>query len=161
MPLALKECMDKIPLKVRLFHVWLRLTRSMTLGVRIILQDEDGKVLLVRHGYVKGWHLPGGGVEVGDSAAETVYIELLEETGISCEADPVLFSIYANRKVTKRDHVLLYKVDKWQRAKDFISNWEIKEIGFFALDALPEETTQSTKDRLAEVLNGNPISQIW
>lgn len=102
-----------------------------------------------------------GGIEVGDTAVETISIELLEETGISCEETPTLFSIYANRKVTKRDHVLVYKVDKWQRTKEFISNWEIKEIGFFALDALPEETTQPTKDRLAEMFNGKPISQIW
>lgn len=56
MVFALKDYMDKVPFKARLFHVWLRLTRPMTLGVRILVQDKNGKVLLVRHGYIKGWH---------------------------------------------------------------------------------------------------------
>ena len=38
-----------------------RLTRGMTLGVRALVIDPDGRIFLVKHSYVSGWHLPGGG----------------------------------------------------------------------------------------------------
>src|ERR1700744_583683 len=48
----------------KLFHLYWRFARGMTLGVRAIVVDGEGKVFLVKHSYVAGWHLPGGGVEV-------------------------------------------------------------------------------------------------
>ena len=49
-------------LRLRLLHWSFLLTRPISLGVRAIAVDADDKVLLVRHGYVSGWHFPGGGV---------------------------------------------------------------------------------------------------
>jgi hypothetical protein len=47
-------------LRSRLFHTWFLLRRPMTLGVRGIVHDRlNNKVLLIRHTYVPGWHLPG------------------------------------------------------------------------------------------------------
>ncbi|MBL1404728.1 MAG: NUDIX hydrolase [Hyphomicrobiales bacterium] len=153
--------MSKVPLRAHLLHFIFRFTRPMTMGVRIVVLNDVQEILLVRHTYIDGWYLPGGGVEIGHTAAHTAGKELFEETGITCLCEPKLFAVYANKKVTKRDHVLLYKVEKWEQTKAFAANWEIKEAGFFALDALPANTTQSTKDRLAEMLDGKEISQIW
>lgn len=48
----------------RLFHTLFLLQRPMTLGVRGLVLDVPAKtVMLIRHTYVPGWHLPGGGVE--------------------------------------------------------------------------------------------------
>lgn len=153
--------MKKPSLKIRLFHLWFRLVRPMTLGVRILLQNEKSEILLVRHGYVKGWHLPGGGVEVAQTCAQAVAAELLEETGITMIGEPKLLGIFANRKASKRDHVTLYKVHKWERKREFKSNYEIAEIGFFPLDTLPEGTTQSTLDRVDEVFGSKAVSEYW
>src|SRR5262249_38686344 len=53
------------PLLTPIFRAWWRIRRPATLGVRALINDETGRVLLVRHTYAKGWHLPGGGVENG------------------------------------------------------------------------------------------------
>ena len=47
----------------RLLHLHWRFSRGLTLGVRAVVIDAAGKVFLVRHSYVSGWHLPGGGVD--------------------------------------------------------------------------------------------------
>ena len=47
-------------------HTIFRFTRPMTLGVRGIVIDPQACVFLVRHTYVPGWHLPGGGVDAGE-----------------------------------------------------------------------------------------------
>lgn len=133
----------------------------MTLGVRIIVRNKEGHVLLVRHGYMPGWYLPGGGVEKGETVAQTATKELLEESGITALKEPKLISIYANTKATKRDHVVLYEVEEWEQTNEFVPNWEINEIGFFSLDALPSDTTLATKERMLEMFEGKAISQYW
>ena len=70
----------------RLLHLWFWLSRGLTLGVRGAVFDEAGRVFLIRHTYVKGWHLPGGGVEVGETALDALARELREELGIEAVA---------------------------------------------------------------------------
>lgn len=133
----------------------------MTLGVRVLVENEKGEVLLVRHTYVEGWYLPGGGVETHDTLSQTAIKELREEVGFEVIGEPKLMSIYKNNSASKRDHVALYKVDEWREAETFKPNREIAEIGFFALDALPEDITKGNLRRIREVYFDEPVSQYW
>ena len=57
-------------LRARLFHLYFLIRRPLTLGVRAVIHDREANaILLIRHTYVPGWQLPGGGVEVGETRA--------------------------------------------------------------------------------------------
>lgn len=148
-------------LLLRAAHLWFRLTRGMTLGVRAIVRDEAGRVFLVRHSYVPGWHLPGGGVEVGQTARAALEAELREEGNFRLGPEPVLLGVYLNLSASKRDHVMLYLVENAHQTAPREPDREIVECGFFPLDALPEGTTLGTRRRLAEFAGGAFPSAHW
>jgi 8-oxo-dGTP pyrophosphatase MutT (NUDIX family) len=52
-------------------------------SVSVLLADQAGRLLLVRHaGHHDGWGVLGGAVEVGESPAEAAVRETLEEIGV-------------------------------------------------------------------------------
>ncbi|WP_187972280.1 NUDIX domain-containing protein [Aquibium microcysteis] len=149
-------------LRGRLFHVWFLLRRPMTLGVRaLVFNEAERSVFLVRHTYVAGWQLPGGGVETGETLVEALRHELIEECNIEMRGPPRLAAMYYNRAASRRDHVALYVVSDFHQTAPKIADKEIAEGAFFRLDALPEGTTRATRARLAEQLEGLPPSPYW
>jgi 8-oxo-dGTP pyrophosphatase MutT (NUDIX family) len=145
----------------RLLHFYWRFARAMTLGVRGMVLDGEGRVFLVRHSYVDGWHLPGGGVEVGETMREALAKELLEEGNIELTGEPALHAIYFHPQYSRRDHVALYIVRQFRQTAPPVPGREIVEHGFFAPGALPEGTTMSTRARIAEVMEGSPPPHVW
>ena len=133
----------------------------MTLGVRVIAVGENETVLLVKHTYVPGWHLPGGGVERGETARQSAEKELLEEAGIGANGGLEPLSVFANHRASKRDHVVLFLCRNWQKVHEFTPNREIAEIGFFPVDALPPETTGPTRSRIEEALGSRRFPEFW
>ncbi len=148
------------PLITPLFRFWWRLNRGMTLGVRGLVTDADGRVLLVRHTYVDGWFLPGGGVESGETTAHALAREMAEEGGVEITAPPTLIGVYSNAPGFRNDHVVFYRITDW-RPCPTASDGEIAERGFFALDALPEGVSRATRERLGELFEGAPPSLYW
>lgn len=133
----------------------------MTLGVRVLVENEKREVLLVKHTYVKGWYLPGGGVETGETLIEAACKELREEAGLEVIGQPKLLGIYKNNSASKRDHVALYKAETWRELEAFKPGREIAEIGFFSLDALPQDITKGNLNRLQEHYFDQKISPYW
>jgi 8-oxo-dGTP pyrophosphatase MutT (NUDIX family) len=136
--------------------------RGMTLGVRAAVFDADGRVFLVKHSYTPGWHLPGGGVERGETVTDALTRELAEEGGIRLTAPAALHGIYLNRRASKRDHVAVYVCRDWvQPQLPKVPNLEIVACGFYAPDALPDDTTPGTLRRLAEIAEGRAAAPEW
>jgi len=145
----------------RALHIYFLLTRGMTLGVRAIVRSADGKFLLVRHSYTPGWHLPGGGVENGETAERALRRELRQETGLRLVGTPALQGVYHNGSVSGRDHVLVYLCETEGRAEKQPDGMEVVELGFYALETLPEETDPGTVRRMREVVEGVEPGEDW
>jgi len=145
----------------KVLHVYWRFRRGMTLGVRGLVIDGQTRVFLVKHSYVDGWQLPGGGVEVGETMLQSLARELMEEGNIEVIGTPDLFSVYFNARASRRDHVALYVVRDFHQAAPHTPNHEIIASGFFALDALPVDTTPATHARLDEVFRGKRPTERW
>jgi 8-oxo-dGTP pyrophosphatase MutT (NUDIX family) len=143
-----------------LYQVYSRLSRGATLGVRGLVLNAAGEVLLVEHTYVHGWYLPGGGVERGETTEHAVVRELQEEAGVRVIGRPKLVAIHANHRVFRGDHVLLYRVDDWEPCAA-ADQGEIHAVGWFAPDALPEGVSGGTRRRIEEALGGAETSPHW
>lgn len=145
----------------RCMHLYWRFARGLTFGVRAVVIDADDRVFLVRHTYVAGWHLPGGGVETGETAIDALRRELKEEGNIALAGEPVLHGLFFNRHVSRRDHVAVYVVRRFTQGAPPAPNREIADCGFFDMAALPAGVTRGTQRRLAEVMQGHAVSADW
>jgi 8-oxo-dGTP pyrophosphatase MutT (NUDIX family) len=145
----------------QVFHFYWRVARGMTLGVRAVVLDAENRVFLVKHSYVSGWHLPGGGVEVGETFRQALQRELAEEGRIELAGEPVLHGIFLNSHVSRRDHVAVYLVRHFSQDRLPEPNHEIIDCGFFETQALPAETTAGTRLRIAEVIENRPPIATW
>jgi ADP-ribose pyrophosphatase YjhB (NUDIX family) len=144
----------------RAYLAYSRLSRGMTLGVRAMLL-KDGNVLLVKHSYVPGWYLPGGGVEAGETFAEALAREVEEETAAVLTAPAELFGLYRHPAPPRRDHIALYVCREW-KAGEGQPRWpEIVGAELFPVASLPEDAAPSTRARIGEVVFGNPVVRDW
>ena len=142
-------------------HIYWRLSRGLTLGVRGLVIDPQGRVFLVKHSYIPGWHLPGGGVEPGETVLDALARELKEEGNIELLETPALHGIYFHPTVSDRDHVVLFVVRCFRQPAPPGPDREIIAHGFFPPDALPNDTGRATRARIAEVLAGAPVLPRW
>jgi ADP-ribose pyrophosphatase YjhB (NUDIX family) len=143
-----------------LFFAWSRMTRGMTLGVRIIATDDQNRILLVKHTYLNGWWLPGGGVDKGETTHKAAVRELKEEAGLIAHGAPKLVSIHSNERFFPGDHVAIFHIDGFD-VGERTSHGEIAEIGWFDPDDLPADTTVPTRARIDEFLGRRAPSQDW
>lgn len=149
------------PLIRRGMHLYWRLSRGMTLGVRGLVVDGQGRIFLVKHSYVDGWHLPGGGVETGETLLQALTRELAEEGNIELTGPPQIHGVFFNRHVSPRDHVAVFVVRAFRQGAPPKPNYEIVASGFFAAGDLPSDTTTGTRARIAEVLARASASECW
>ena len=134
-------------LAYRLIQIYWRLTRPITVGVRLLLITE-GAIYLVKHTYDGAWHLPGGGLKRGETLEQAIRREAVEEAGAVLET-LALFGVYSSFWQAKSDHVVVFISHRFtlHQAAD---RGEIEQAAFFALDDLPPQASWGTHRRIAE-----------
>lgn len=143
--------------------VW-RLFGPRTIGIRGLVVDDEGRVLLVRHTYGKPtWHLPGGGVKRRESLVQALARELREEVGVTI-TDPVrLHGTFSNMTEGKSDHISVFVVERWERRRDDRAGGdaEIDAVAWFPPNDLPRESSPGTRRRIVEWAKGDVPSFEW
>ncbi len=135
-----------------------RLARPTTVGVRL-LAVKEGEVLLVKHTYLGGWYLPGGGVQPGETLGDAIAREAAEEAGVELQ-ELRLFGVYSSFLEGKSDHIVVFVCEAFTWRE--VSNREIESVDCFALGELPEGTSPGTRRRIAEYAAGEKaVSAPW
>jgi 8-oxo-dGTP diphosphatase len=91
-PLLLRLWRD-VPFPGWLRHIFLRiLNPSFMVGAMALIQDEQGRVLVLEHTYRRQlpWGLPGGWLKRSESPETGLSREVLEETGLRVRVDGLL-----------------------------------------------------------------------
>lgn len=140
-------------------RMWWRVRRPRTLGVRAIVEDGMGRILLVRHTYIDQWHLPGGGVKKWEATEDAALREVREETGVTAQVERV-HGVFHNRLQFKDDQVVVYIARADGAAPLKADGFEIAEARWFAAEAL-DEVSAATARRLAEYRDGRTAFGRW
>jgi 8-oxo-dGTP pyrophosphatase MutT (NUDIX family) len=119
--------------------------------------DAQGRILLQKREDNGYWGMPAGHADVGESITETAMRETFEETGfvvridrlVGVYSDPTQFNVmrYPDGGITQ--FVNLCFACTIIGGEMQISD-ESTDIGFFALDALPQPMLESHKIRIAD-----------
>jgi 8-oxo-dGTP pyrophosphatase MutT (NUDIX family) len=135
------------------------LMSPVAFGVNAIVDDVEGRVILVRHRYMQGLHLPGGGVSSGEPPAEAIVRELQEEIGLIESSPPEFLSLYTRQFGFITNVVALYRVRDAKFA--FKPNLEIRAIAHVDPKAPPHDVRPGARRRLAELVGAEPRSPYW
>ncbi len=114
-----------LPYPPRLWYLRLRYGH-FAVGLAALIQDERGRILLVRRTYSRDepWALPGGWLERGDADIEgALERELREETGLRVGVGPILAVEHAGFAV-----VLLLQTDLLDSIAQFRPSAEVSDV---------------------------------
>ena len=149
-------------LRSRIAHLSFLATRPMTLGVRGVVIDAAGAVLLVKHTYTRGLAFSRRRRRAGRDLRERARART--RRGGQCRRRAARCSFTASSSTPMpRAATMSRSMSSGgsgcsaRRAPDR----EILAARFFAPDALPEDATRGTRARLAEILDSQPLAAHW
>jgi 8-oxo-dGTP pyrophosphatase MutT (NUDIX family) len=124
-------------------------------GVRAIIRDDAGRVLLQQRSDFRTWGLPAGSMELDESIWEALCREVHEETGLTViQARP--YGIYSNPKYSTtypngdqaQPFTVAFVVEEWS-GTPVPDGDESLQLEFFPLDALPPAENMHPPHRTA------------
>jgi 8-oxo-dGTP pyrophosphatase MutT (NUDIX family) len=134
----------------RLLQLRWFVTRPRTFGVRAIALSPEGRIVLIRHSYVRGWYLPGGGRAPDENPEAAILRELGEEIGLEDHDAIRHLGQYEHRPTFKRDRLDLFLVEgaryRWT------PSLEIEEVGEFDPRTLPADLSARSRADISQWL---------
>ena len=130
--------------------------RMFVPGVRAIILNDAGEVLLQRRTDMALWGLPAGSVELDETVLEALHREVAEETSLKIiEADPMGLYCGPTQKNTypNGDEIQCFAVTfivrRWE-GEPRADGVEGSELRFFALSQLPEDLVPFHRETLVD-----------
>ena len=129
-------------------------------GAVTIMVDEKGRILLEQRKHPKGsWGIPGGLMELGESAEDVAKREVLEETGLVVK-NLTLINVYSgpsNFAVAENGDeyyvvTAAYYTNSFEGELKVVDETESISFEFFAPQKLPEKIVKSHRKILDEFL---------
>ncbi len=153
----MKQVLD---LAYRLQRKLWKLLRPKTRGVKAMLFNEAGELMLIRNSYGRSelFVLPGGGVRPFEDPEQAVRREIREELG--CDVVELSWvSSHFSSAEGKRDTIDLFSARI--AGVPVSDNFEVEEARYFSLDDLPPNISDATLRRIEERRGTRPKDGAW
>jgi ADP-ribose pyrophosphatase YjhB (NUDIX family) len=141
-----------------------RMPEEMRPGTNAIIFNDSGELLLERRSDNGFWGLPGGAMEIGESVEQAVKREVFEETGLDVTvgrlvgvySDPRYYTImsYPGGDLV---HFVTVVFECRQRDGELRISEESTDIGYFDVEALPDNILLSHSVRIRDALENSPV----
>jgi 8-oxo-dGTP pyrophosphatase MutT (NUDIX family) len=118
------------------FKLYCFIFRPIRMGIRVLM-IKDQKVWLIRHTYLPGWYMPGGGLKKWETLDEAARREAREETGAEL-GEISLLGTFTSYLQWKTDHAVVFLCKEFTITG--MPDGEIAELKQYSLDDLPEDT---------------------
>jgi ADP-ribose pyrophosphatase YjhB (NUDIX family)/GNAT superfamily N-acetyltransferase len=125
-------------------------------GVTAVVRNDRGEVLLARRADLGQWALVSGILEPGEQPAAGVLREIEEETGVVAELES-LNAVWTLPPLTypngdRAQYLDLCFTARHVSGEARVNDDESTEVGWFALDALPDDLMERSRTRLERAL---------
>jgi 8-oxo-dGTP diphosphatase len=109
-------------------------------SVRMVILDDDNKILLVKEKVDGGYTLPGGWADLYESPVEAIRKECLQEAGATVDVEKlsgVYHFDFLQHGSAQSQYVLVFKGRLTKPLQPF--GHEITDVGFFPIHQLPKK----------------------
>ena len=119
----------------------------------VIFTDDRQNVLLIKRRDVPVWVLPGGGLEINESAEEGIIREVLEETGFSIAIKKKVGEYFPANRLTCHTHLFECQIIGGSAQVGD----ETREIAYFEIGKLPKLIPPPYGEWIADALKNPDI----
>lgn len=131
--------------------------KILAVGARAIVQDSEGRVLLVQRSDNQKWVMPAGSIELDESILDTCKREVFEETGLIVES-ATLIAVYSDPGysfVTSYGDpyqmlAFVFRVDRWSGLLKTVTD-ETLDAQFFSPNNLPSDIVPLYQETLEDL----------